>query len=355
MKSGLSDAHLHFCDHTRLPELQRFIKRLAVERVGLVSLPVPDRINFNPELLLAKAELPGCAWILPALDHSARLFARQGEAPDLGGQVRELQGMGCDGIKIFAGKPEFQRRLALKLDGPLFAAAFRAAASLDLPVLMHVADPPAFFAAGETPGYEELQGQALRVLKAHPDCVFIFPHLLMMADDLERLSVLLEAHGNLFLDLAPGRYFYAELSRRREEARDFFRRFSDRILFGSDGFWFPPGFDLFTPADLAENLGRARLLLDFLTGDADFDNPFPPTREAYPRVRGLKLEQRVLDRILGLNFTRGLGERPRPLDRPAGLAYLEGFRERLEQIGPEAVPGGSAAVEAAAAALKEAA
>jgi hypothetical protein len=352
MKVCLSDAHLHFCDHTRLPELRRFFKRLAVERAALVSLPVPGRINFNPELIFAKARLPGQTWILPGFDYTARFFPRRGESFDLGGQVEQLHRLGCDGIKIFAGKPGFQRRLALKLDGPAFAGAFRAAASLKLPVLVHVADPPWLFAAGERPTFEELQRQALRVLKAHPDCVFVFPHLLMLAGDLKRLTVLLAAHGNLFLDLAPGRYFYAELSRRREEARDFFRRFADRILFGSDGFWFPPGFDMFPPADLAENLGRARMLLDFLAGEETFPNPFPPTQESSPRVRGLELEQPVLDRILGLNFARVFGGRPRPLDRPAGLAYLTGFRVRLARTGggPDAA-GAGAAVEAAVTAL----
>ncbi len=355
MKSRLSDAHLHFCDHKRLPELRRFQKRLAVERLGLVSLPVPERINFNPELLFAKARLPGEAWILAGFDYTARFFPRQGESLDLGGQVRDLKRLGCDGIKIFAGKPDFQKRLALKLDGPVFAAAFRAAAALELPLLVHVADPPRFFAGAADPAYEELQGQALRVLDAHPDCLFIFPHLLMMAGDLERLSSLLAAHGNLFLDLAPGRYFYAELGRRREETRDFFRRFAGRILFGSDGFWFPPGFDMFPPADLAENLGRARMLLDFLAGGETFDNPFPPTREAFPRVRGLELEQPVVRRLVSMNFVRVFGKRPQPLERTACLAYLADFRERLERIGRKAAWQAAAAVEAALKALGAAA
>jgi len=353
MKYHLSDAHLHFCDHARLAELRSFQKQLAVERIALVSLPVPERINFNPELLYAKARLSGRPYILLSFDYTEHFFPRGGESLDLGGQVRALHELGCDGIKIFAGKPDFQKRLGLELDGPVFAAAFRAAAGLELPLLIHVADPPQFFPDGAHPSYEELQGQALRILKAHPDCVFIFPHLLMLANDLQRLSALLDAYGNLCLDLAPGRYFYAELGRRPEAACSFFRRYAGRILFGSDGFWFPPGGSMFPPAGLAENFRRARLLEDFLSGDGSFANPFPPTREEVPRVQGLKLERQVLELILKRNFIRLFGKRPRTLKRAACLAYLRDFRQRLKRIGPEAVHSGGPAVTAAAAALKE--
>ena len=393
MKTTLIDSHIHFSASHRLPELERYCREIGAEKVCVLSLPTKERINFNPEVLFAKARLGERCYGLGSFDFSEVFYPEPADSPDasafpdstakvskagpghpdLAGQVRVLSYLGFDGLKVFAGKPSFQGRLGLKLSDPVFVSAFKEAERLGLTALIHIADPPVFWSSedvtgdnrplssgssGETgeenpwPGYEELQSQALAVLEACPDLPVIFPHLLMMAHDLPRLARILETHGNAYLDLAPGLYFYGELDADRSAAREFFRTFKDRILFGSDGFWFAEHFSGLPYARYSDNLHRGEFLLRFLETEQQMDNPFEPTRRVRPRLRGLGLDRETLAAVYRDNFLRVYGESPRKLDSPAGLEYVRCFINRLCTLGTD--PTDCRAVEALYAELETA-
>ena len=339
-----SDAHIHFACHRRLEELERYLADARVDRCALASLPDAHRIHFNPEALYAKMRLGRRCYALGSLDYSARLYPRlfPGEQPDLAAQVDRLRRLGFDGLKVFLGKPGFQRQVGWSLTEAPVARALERAAALGLPALIHVAEPPVFWTRGpladqQAPGYEELQAQALAVLDRHQRLTVVFAHLLMMAHDLPRLGGILDAHPNALLDLAPGLYFYGELHRQAAEAREFLIRFRDRVLFGSDGFWSSPDYDAFPYSSPAENLQRTRRLAYFLATERELDNPFPYTREEQPRLRGLGLARsregrRALRSILRDNFRRLFAEHPAPVDPAACARYAEQMGERAARL-----------------------
>ena len=347
----LHDAHLHFAGRGRLEELKRYLADARVERLAAVSLPDPQRVNFNPEVLFAKLQLGSRCWGFGSLDYSARFCPQRfpGEILDLAAQVACLQKLGFDGLKLFLGKPGFQERVGLRLDDPPVTQALERAAALDLPALVHVADPPVFWtrgplAGGTGPTYEDLQAQALSVLDEHPALTVIFPHLLMMAHDLPRLAGILSTHPGARLDLAPGLYFYGELARKADEAREFLLRFSDRLLFGTDGLWFEADYEAFPPASLVGNLERASRLVDFLSGTRETDNPFPYSREERPTVRGLGLGgspagRRALRGILRENFRALFPGAPAAVDPAEAARYAEEIAERRDRLRGGERPG----------------
>ena len=55
-----------------------------------------------------------------------------------------------------------------------------------------------------------------------------------MADDIDRADALLSAHPKVKLDLTPGSEMYYHFSRDPDAWSDFFNRYNERILFGSD-------------------------------------------------------------------------------------------------------------------------
>ena len=55
MKTTLIDSHIHFSDRSLLAELERYCREIGAEKVCVLSLPTQERINFNPEVLFAKA------------------------------------------------------------------------------------------------------------------------------------------------------------------------------------------------------------------------------------------------------------------------------------------------------------
>ncbi len=222
--------------------------------------------------------------------------------------VDDLKSRGFGGVKLWEGKPHLVRRLSMLPDDRRFVLLCRRAAQLSMPVIFHIADPPAFWKNGgpyasddSLPGFSDLIEAASRLASLAPQCTFIFPHMLFLAGDLGVAARFLDEHPSCYFDLAPGNYLFADLALRREEAAAFFARYSKRIVFGTDGFWFDPGDKTLAGDSYGGNLLRFTRLLDFLSTDRQFDNPFGFSVEAHPRITGLKLPESILRPILSEN------------------------------------------------------
>jgi hypothetical protein len=288
---------------TRFEELEEYRLRAGLTGAVLVSLPYPGWVNFNREVLQAKMRKPEVYRALAAFDFVYKIGEGKEWAPPQQGsrlekpkplavQVREFAEIGFDGLKVWAGKPAFQKLLGMAPDGEEFSGAFKAAADEGMPVLLHAGDPPDFWtkrAAGWKP-FTEYISQAARVAAEHPRTRFVFPHMLFLARDLGSLADFLDAHPNAFLDVAPGNYFYAPLSERREEAARFFGNYAGRILFGTDGLFFPKTFRLFDYMDAGRVYRRFKNLYDFFFMASTVDNPYPYTMKEIPEVTGPVLE-----------------------------------------------------------------
>lgn len=163
---------------------------------------------------------------------------------------------GAAGLKIF-------KMLGLKyrnpdgslvaIDDPRWDPIWEACGKLQLPVLIHSADPVAFFqpadrfnerweelsrhpdwsfAGDEYPSHDELLAARNRVIERHPQTTFIGAHLANYPENLAKVGQWLEKYPNLCVDITAR---LAELGRQPFTARNFFLEYQDRILFGTDG------------------------------------------------------------------------------------------------------------------------
>jgi predicted TIM-barrel fold metal-dependent hydrolase len=202
----------------------------------------------------------------------------------------------------------------IRLD-PLWAAA----GELGLPVVIHVADPLAFFdpldaqnerweelrehpdwhfwpprATPDGPGYpafDELLAGLDRLIGRHRGTTFVGAHVGCAAEDLELVGGMLERHPNYHVDIAAR---IAELGRQPYTARRFFLRWRDRILFGTDS---------------AVDLQTCRTYYRFLE---TFDESFDYSADAPPpqgrwQIHGLGLPRDVLRQVYADNARRILG------------------------------------------------
>lgn len=241
-------------------------------------------------------------------------------------RLRDSVARGAGGLKVWKtvglGARDPQGRLVLPDDerlDPIWAAA----AELGVPVLIHVADPVAFFEPLDATNerWEELQGHSDwhfwppmseadpggfpafdslidgldTVLGRHPGTTFIGAHVGCAAEDLDRVGAMLDAHPNYHVDIAAR---IGELGRQPYTAREFFLRWADRIVFGTD-----------TPGDPDTN----RIYYRFLeTRDESFqyDTGETPGQGRW-RIFGLGLPDDVLRKVYADNARRllGLGER----------------------------------------------
>ncbi|KAA2267012.1 amidohydrolase family protein [Solihabitans fulvus] len=141
-------------------------------------------------------------------------------------------------------------------DDECLADLWDAAGALGIPVLIHVADPSAFFDPADErnerleilrahpdwsyadsgfPRHERLLAALDTVLGRHPGTVFVGAHVASCADDLGLVDRMLDEHPNLRVDIGAR---IADLGRQPRAARRLLLRHPDRVLFGTDHF--PP-------------------------------------------------------------------------------------------------------------------
>jgi predicted TIM-barrel fold metal-dependent hydrolase len=227
---------------------------------------------------------------------------------------------GVKGLKIFKNlglTVKDKTGQIVAIDDVRFDPVWAKAGELGMPVLIHTADPVAFFKPTDRfnerlmqlkrhpdwsfygaafPKRETIIAQRNRVIARHPNTIFIGAHVGNSAEDLMTLGKLLESYPNLYVDVAAR---VAELGRQPYTARKFFIKYQDRILFGTDRY---PGKSI---------QPRYKIYYRFFqTQDEYFDyydHPFPPTGEW--KIYGLFLPDEVLEKIYFKNAQRLLGLR----------------------------------------------
>jgi predicted TIM-barrel fold metal-dependent hydrolase len=194
-----------------------------------------------------------------------RLFANVDfdNAGSPGWKEREVAGLeqavkdGAVGLKVFKGLGLSTRKAdgsRLKIDDPVLDPIWQTAARLNIPVIIHVADPAQFFAPidfknerwlelnvfpgreypqDRFPGFEELMGERDRMFARNPKTRFINAHFGWHGNDLGRAARHLDALPNVVFEVGAVLY---EFGRQPRAARDFFIKYQDRILFGKDAY-----------------------------------------------------------------------------------------------------------------------
>ncbi len=227
-------------------------------------------------------------------------------------RLRAQAARGAEGLKIW--KPfglhvtDHQGQLA-KIDDPRLDPIWATAGELDLPVMIHIADPVAFFdpltpenerwdelhahpdwhfPAPDFPPFDALLGAFARLVRRHPGTTFIGAHVGCYSENLPWVSFLMDECPNLYVDISAR---ISELGRQPFSSRRFFQRHADRILFGTDA-----GPDLATYATYARFLE---------TEDEYFPySPDPIPGQGRWMIYGLNLPADILDKVYLTNAAR---------------------------------------------------
>ena len=320
------DSHVHLAGVAAADRMVEIADLVGLERISIACTISRTQINANPAALACKSQHPERVYVFCGLDHSRKLSDGQVQTPSLPEQVERLMAMGADGIKMIEGKPTTRRYLDVPVDSPYFAEYFECVEEKGIPVLWHVNDPEEFWDPEKLPswareqgwGYnesdvpkEDQYGEVERVLARHPGLKVIFAHFYFLSADLARAARLLERFPGVDLDLAPGVEMLYNMSRDPEATREFFTRWADRIVFGTD---------ISSANTDAEAVARAGIVTRWLETAEEYRVPpeadFLLGKPEDGVIRGLVLPDAVLDKVYRTNFERIAGDRPRPLDRP---------------------------------------
>ena len=101
----------------------------------------------------------------------------------------------------------------------------------------HTGDPGTTTA--DSAAFPKYEDDTIEVVKAHPQTTFIFAHGLFMLENdkgMEKLAGIFDKHPNVFVDVAFVHNMRQPANYTVSKAREFYIKYQDRILFGSDVF-----------------------------------------------------------------------------------------------------------------------
>jgi predicted TIM-barrel fold metal-dependent hydrolase len=227
-------------------------------------------------------------------------------------RLRAQAARGAEGLKIW--KPFGlhvcdHRNQLVAVDDARLDPLWATAGELGLPVMIHVADPVAFFwPLDETnerweqlhahpdwyfpsppfPPFEAILTALANLVARHPQTTFIGAHFGCYAENLEWVGEVFERCPNFYVDISAR---ISELGRQPYAARKFFIQYADRILFG---------------IDVGPHLETYRLYYRFLETDDEYFNyslsDVPDQGRWY--IYGLHLPEDVLEKIYFRNAAR---------------------------------------------------
>ena len=340
----LIDAHTHLSPFA-VPIIRRIMDESGIDIMVNLSGGNQGDEDFSYSLKLARS-MPGRIVNCYNPDWSRIDQPDFGdvEAWRLEDSVR--QGFKC--LKIAKALGLFVRHksgILMDVDDPALDPLWEAAGRLDVPVYVHVADPVAFFKPcdetnerwkelkvhphwcfhGEDyPTFDAILDAFERVVKKHPETVFIGVHLGNDAEDPVRVARMLDAYPNYFVDIAAR---VPEFGRHpADQMRAFFVKYQDRILFGTDMGISPRHLMLGSSGDDNPTPDDARKFYSahfryFETTDAQITHPTPIQGDW--KVDAIGLPGAVLDKLYRKNAEKLLKlppEAPATTTTPAAPA-----------------------------------
>lgn len=340
-KFPVVDVHLHprVKMHSNAEQLDEYVRLMDQQNIAVsVSLDgqLGEQLEDHKQLLWTKHRdrfviFSNIDWIGSGKRDDPTSY--DCHRPDFGRRMAralaDAKQRGAVGLKIF-------KILGLYLrnpDGSLAAIddlrwdpIWQACGELGMPVLIHSADPVAFFqpvdrfnerweelsrhpdwsfAGEEFPTHAEILAARNRVIARHPKTIFIGAHVANYSENLAEVGRWLDQYPNLYVEIAAR---IAELGRQPRTAREFIIKYADRVMFGTDG-----------PRPVGRLLPHWRMLE---TKDEYFtyaENQYPP--QGLWNIYGLGLPDDVLKKVYAENATRvipGIAERLKQFSQNEG-------------------------------------
>ncbi|NND05066.1 MAG: amidohydrolase family protein [Saprospiraceae bacterium] len=218
---------------------------------------------------------------------------------------------GAKGLKIFKSQGMRNKDKSgnrIPINDPRIDPVWAKCGELGIPILIHSADPRSFWLPHDSlnerwlelklrPGrkrgpdnpatWEQIISEQHDIFRKHPNTTFINAHFGWFANDLAKLSELLDELPNMYVEFGA---VIAELGRQPRNAARFFEQYQDRILFGKDAYHPQEYFTYFRVLE---------------TADEHF--PYYKRYHAFWKMYGLDLPDEILRKIYYKNGAKLLG------------------------------------------------
>jgi len=245
------DVHSHDYAPTDA-DVDRWVR--TMDEVGLektIILSGSTRAKFD-DTVAKYGKHPKRFAVWCGIDYSG--FNQTGFGPAAAVELERCHKSGATGVGELSDKGRglgaTTNTLGMHIDDPRMDSILEKCAELRMPVNIHVGEDKWMYEPMDqtndglmnawkwrvtnAPGvlqHDEVVDSLERAVKRHPRTIFIACHLANCCSDLNRLGAMLDKYPNLYADIGAR---YAELSPIPRFVSQFFKRYQDRLLYGTD-------------------------------------------------------------------------------------------------------------------------
>lgn len=332
VKHKVIDSHLHLYDYIDengnyfFDCFEEYRKEMGLAGLNLCALPSGYGSDVTNNLMCAVYKLIN----KDTFAHAGLLYDKYPmgdtlpDGMDFVTQLDELETIGFDGIKMIEGKPTAHRTIGKNLLNPNHDKFFAEAEKRGTHITFHVNDPKEFWTTEGLDYYgddtfathEELYRQAYKILENHPNLKVTFAHFFFKSEHPEDLARLFEKYPNMCVDLTPGWEMYLSFYENKEYFKNFFEKYSKRIMLGTDAY-FP------RPSEcsmwLVDRVYRFLSSPDVVKAVAD------------RYESGLCINDDALNDITYKNFENRIAKTPKPINKQALKNYYQKYKHLMTE------------------------
>lgn len=332
VKHRVIDSHLHFYDYQSEDGeyffhcFEDYRNEMGLAGINLCALPSGYGCDVTSNIMCAVYKMIN----KDTFAHAGLLYDKYPMTDtlpsemDFATQLDELEAIGFDGIKMIEGKPTIHRVIGKNLLNSDHDKFFAEAEKRGTHIIFHVADPKEFWTQQNGDYYgddtyapsEEIYRQVYEILDKYPNLKITFAHFFFKSENPQELIDLFEKYPNVCVDLTPGWEMYLSFYENKEYFKDFFTRFSKRIVLGTDAY-FPRATEC--SMWLVDRVYRFISSPDIVKAVAD------------RYESGLCIPDDAINDITYRNFERRVGATPKPINKQALKAYYEKYKHKMTE------------------------
>ncbi len=248
---AIIDAHSHNYARTDA-DVARWV--LTMDEIGMEkTIILSGNTGRRFDDVLAKyRKHPGRFEVWCGIDYTG--FNRPGFGPGAMAELERCQKAGATGVGELSDKGRglgaTTNTLGMHLDDPRIDPILEKCADLRLPINIHVGEDKWMYEPMDQTndglmngwkwrvaldpgvlGHDEVVDTLERAVKKHPRTIFVACHFANCCSDLNHLGAMLDHYPNLYADIGAR---YAEISPIPRFVSEFFKRYQDRLLYGTD-------------------------------------------------------------------------------------------------------------------------
>lgn len=314
------DGHIHFVKAMKNQNLNQLISEKGLTGIALQCIPQSDGIPVEEDAFQFAEQSSVPVYIFGGINRQVYTLPEEQMKSALVEEVRKRMKDGCTGMKMLEGKPQIRKAYPIPdFDKEVWEPYWNCLEKAQIPVYFHVNDPEEFWDSKKISRHalecgwlydetfvnnEDQYRQIENVLTRHPNLRILFPHFFFFSRQLKRLSEIMDKAPQMRIDITPGIELYYNLSSQPEEAGAFFRKYQNRILYGTDIGAREEVREKGEPLSLAEAESRMNLICRFLETKGTY-TMYPDglyVQEGPTQMHGLGLEDDIRKKIYETNF-----------------------------------------------------